>query len=139
MGSSLPRPLSELAPTEKRRNSPSFNQVTKVCILRHAPFGELNANSDSRRWLSMWTRLHSSRLLSTLLRAIRHHDSSGKAVIQQHQIDSTRRMLCLAEETPRPPPLGDPRLKSSSARRVSRTAICSLVNKSKNMIQHQCL
>lgn len=27
--SSLPRPLSELAPTEKRRNSPSFNQATK--------------------------------------------------------------------------------------------------------------
>ena len=30
MGSSLPRPLSELAPTEKRRNSPSYNQATKV-------------------------------------------------------------------------------------------------------------
>ena len=29
-GSSIPRPLSELAPTEKRRNSPSFNQVPKV-------------------------------------------------------------------------------------------------------------
>ena len=31
MASSIPRPLSELAPTEKRRNSPSFNQTTKVC------------------------------------------------------------------------------------------------------------
>ncbi|KAH8589354.1 cell division protein anillin-domain-containing protein [Bisporella sp. PMI_857] len=30
--SSLPRPLSELAPTEKRRNSPSFNQATKKMI-----------------------------------------------------------------------------------------------------------
>jgi hypothetical protein len=28
--SALPRPLSELSPTEKRRNSPSWNQTTKV-------------------------------------------------------------------------------------------------------------
>jgi hypothetical protein len=35
-GSSIPRPLSELAPTEKRRNSPSFNQVTKVNSLQCA-------------------------------------------------------------------------------------------------------
>jgi hypothetical protein len=33
MGSSIPRPLSEIAPTEKRRNSPSFNQATKVCCI----------------------------------------------------------------------------------------------------------
>jgi hypothetical protein len=26
----LPRPLSELAPSEKRRNSPSYSQATKV-------------------------------------------------------------------------------------------------------------
>jgi hypothetical protein len=35
-GSSIPRPLSEIAPTEKRRNSPSFNQVTKVSSLQCA-------------------------------------------------------------------------------------------------------
>lgn len=42
MASSLPRPLSEIAPTEKRRNSPSFNQATKACIL--GPLGDLKAN-----------------------------------------------------------------------------------------------
>ena len=41
MGSSLPRPLSELAPTEKRRNSPSYNQATKVHSIP-TPSGELN-------------------------------------------------------------------------------------------------
>lgn len=30
MASSIPRPLSEISPMEKRRNSPSWNQATKV-------------------------------------------------------------------------------------------------------------
>jgi hypothetical protein len=44
--SSLPRPLSELAPTEKRRNSPSYNQATKVRLVEHLAFRELSANFD---------------------------------------------------------------------------------------------
>jgi hypothetical protein len=30
MASGIPRPLSEISPMEKRRNSPSWNQTTKV-------------------------------------------------------------------------------------------------------------
>jgi hypothetical protein len=52
MGSGIPRPLSELAPTEKRRNSPSFNQATKVYILE--PVGDLKAylndTEDDAQW-----------------------------------------------------------------------------------------
>jgi hypothetical protein len=33
MASSIPRALTELAPTEKRRNSPSFNQPSKVGLI----------------------------------------------------------------------------------------------------------
>ncbi|KAI6715889.1 hypothetical protein JHW43_001547 [Diplocarpon mali] len=54
-GSSLPRPLSELAPTEKRRNSPSYNQATKKMILnadsspfQSSPFNASETNSSPR-------------------------------------------------------------------------------------------
>ncbi|KAE8446842.1 hypothetical protein EG329_011619 [Mollisiaceae sp. DMI_Dod_QoI] len=54
-GSSLPRPLSELAPTEKRRNSPSYNQATKKMILNQdsspfqsSPFNASEGNSSPR-------------------------------------------------------------------------------------------
>ncbi|KAE9367879.1 DUF1709-domain-containing protein [Stipitochalara longipes BDJ] len=45
----LPRPLSELAPTEKRRNSPSYNQATKKMILNtdSSPFQSSPFNSES--------------------------------------------------------------------------------------------
>ncbi|KAK4123816.1 DUF1709-domain-containing protein [Parathielavia appendiculata] len=33
VGSAIPRPLSEISPTEKRRNSPSWNQTTKKMTL----------------------------------------------------------------------------------------------------------
>ncbi|PBP26642.1 PH domain-containing protein [Diplocarpon rosae] len=53
--SSLPRPLSELAPTEKRRNSPSYNQATKKLILngdsspfQSSPFNASETNSSPR-------------------------------------------------------------------------------------------
>lgn len=55
MGSSLPRPLSELAPTEKRRNSPSYNQATKKMVLngdsspfQSSPFNASEGNSSPR-------------------------------------------------------------------------------------------
>ncbi|KAG0647625.1 Integrin alpha chain [Hyphodiscus hymeniophilus] len=55
MGSSLPRPLSELAPTEKRRNSPSYNQATKKMLLngdsspfQSSPFNASEGNSSPR-------------------------------------------------------------------------------------------
>ncbi|KUJ19040.1 putative Bud site selection protein BUD4 [Mollisia scopiformis] len=54
-GSSLPRPLSELAPTEKRRNSPSYNQATKKMVLNQdsspfqsSPFNASEGNSSPR-------------------------------------------------------------------------------------------
>jgi hypothetical protein len=134
--SSIPRPLSELAPTEKRRNSPSFNQVTKVGTYI-APLGGLKANFDlTRRWFPMGTRLHSSLLPSTLPMAIRHRDSSGKAVIPRLPIDSTQR-ICSVQESPLLPPRDDRRSKNFNVRRVSRTATCSRANKSKNTTQHQ--
>ncbi|KAL2271628.1 hypothetical protein VTJ83DRAFT_999 [Remersonia thermophila] len=37
-GSALPRPLSEISPTEKRRNSPSWNQTTKMALTDSSPF-----------------------------------------------------------------------------------------------------
>ncbi|RDL38119.1 putative Bud site selection protein BUD4 [Venustampulla echinocandica] len=51
----LPRPLSELAPTETRRNSPSFNQTTKKMMLngdsspfQSSPFNASEGNSSPR-------------------------------------------------------------------------------------------
>ncbi|KAK4157926.1 cell division protein anillin-domain-containing protein [Chaetomidium leptoderma] len=39
VGSAVPRPLSELSPTEKRRNSPSWNQTTKkMALTDSSPF-----------------------------------------------------------------------------------------------------
>ncbi|KAK4252311.1 cell division protein anillin-domain-containing protein [Corynascus novoguineensis] len=39
VGSAIPRPLSELSPTEKRRNSPSWNQTTKkMALTDSSPF-----------------------------------------------------------------------------------------------------
>ncbi|KAK4237060.1 cell division protein anillin-domain-containing protein [Achaetomium macrosporum] len=38
-GSAIPRPLSEISPTEKRRNSPSWNQTTKkLALTDSSPF-----------------------------------------------------------------------------------------------------
>ncbi|KAL1842741.1 hypothetical protein VTJ49DRAFT_4379 [Mycothermus thermophilus] len=38
-GSAIPRPLSEISPTEKRRNSPSWNQTTKkMALTDSSPF-----------------------------------------------------------------------------------------------------
>ncbi|EKD12882.1 uncharacterized protein L3040_007038 [Drepanopeziza brunnea f. sp. 'multigermtubi'] len=52
---SLPRALSELAPTERRRNSPSYNQATKKMVLngdsspfQSSPFNASEANSSPR-------------------------------------------------------------------------------------------
>lgn len=54
-GSALPRALTELAPTEKRRNSPSFNQVSKKIIaaddsspFQSSPFNTSEGNSSPR-------------------------------------------------------------------------------------------
>ncbi|KAL3423591.1 PH domain-containing protein [Phlyctema vagabunda] len=54
-GSALPRPLSEIAPGEKRRNSPSFNQTTKKMVLngdsspfQSSPFNASEGNSSPR-------------------------------------------------------------------------------------------
>jgi hypothetical protein len=91
-----------------------------------------------RRWLSMGTRLHSSHLHSTLLKAIRHHDSSGK-VRQQLPTDSSPRTIYLVQETAHHRPHDDHRSSDYSERRVLRTATCSRANKNKNTIQHQCL
>ncbi|KAH6668888.1 putative Bud site selection protein BUD4 [Halenospora varia] len=50
----LPRPLSELGPTEKRRNSPSFNQTTKMLLntdsspFQSSPFNASEGNSSPR-------------------------------------------------------------------------------------------
>lgn len=63
-------------------------------------------------------------------------DSSGKAVIQLHRIDSTVR-TSLLDERPLPhPPAAHPS-SACSARRVSRIAICSRASRSKNTILHQ--
>ncbi|TAQ90884.1 hypothetical protein B7494_g774 [Chlorociboria aeruginascens] len=55
MASSLPRPLSELSPTEKRRNSPSFNQASRKMVpntdsspFQSSPFNALESNSSPR-------------------------------------------------------------------------------------------
>ncbi|RDW65438.1 putative bud site selection protein BUD4 [Coleophoma crateriformis] len=52
---SIPRPLSELGPTEMRRNSPSFNQTTKKMVLdrdsspfQSSPFNASEGNSSPR-------------------------------------------------------------------------------------------
>jgi hypothetical protein len=104
----------------------------------NAPLGDLKANFDlNRRWFSMGTRLHSSLLLSTLPMAIRHLDSSGKAAIPRLPIGSTQRICLVAQESPLLPRRDDPRSKNFNVHRVSRTATCSRVNKSKNMTQHQ--
>jgi hypothetical protein len=104
----------------------------------NAPLGDLKANSDlNRRWFSMGIRLHSSLLPSTLPMAIRHLDSSGKAVIPRLPIGSTQKICLVVLESPLLPRRDDPRSKNFNVRRVSRTATCSRANKSKNTIQHQ--
>ena len=76
-----------------------------------------------------------SRLLSTR-RALRHHDSSGKAVNLPHPIDSIRRTCSLAERHHHHPH-EDHQSNVCSGHRVSRTLTCSPANRSKNMTQHQ--
>lgn len=85
-GEAHPRPLSDISPTEHRRNSPSFKQTTKVC---NALF-KLNLITDCaplRRWLSKMALPRSSPLPSTP-RTTPLHGSSGKDAIQPHQIVS---------------------------------------------------
>ncbi|KAF2434551.1 DUF1709-domain-containing protein [Tothia fuscella] len=54
-GSAIPRPLTELSPMERRRNSPSYNQITKQMILNRdsSPFDPSpspGANSPRDFW-----------------------------------------------------------------------------------------
>src|SRR5277367_1807694 len=85
----------------------------------------------------MATRLHSSHLPSMLPMETRHHDSSGKAVTPQRRTASTLKIYSvLVQENPPLPQLDGHLSNDFSARRVSRIATCSLVNKNKNMIPH---
>lgn len=75
-GEAHPRPLSDISPTEHRRNSPSFKQTTKVCnALRSSSTSSLTVHHSEdgcQRWLFPVPALslqHREQPLSTALLA----------------------------------------------------------------------
>ena len=121
MPSGIPRPLSELSPTEMRRNSPSWHHTgsPKVRSPQHAFLLIIQslANAPRRRQVKTSTRHRSSlRPLSLSL----HLACSGR----------TETQISMVEE---PDLRVAPPLRNSRKPPVSRTVTFLLLNKSKSM------
>ena len=129
-GNSLPRPLSEISPTEKRRNSPSWRQYTptKVCcppLLFPLLFSPPRHSRSAQRPPSRATTpRHSSRHLSTRRPRLA---SSGRT--------ATQRTCSLEPVRGRHRQPDGPRLSVSRGLLVSGTATFWPWSRSRNMIR----
>ncbi|KAK3302161.1 cell division protein anillin-domain-containing protein [Chaetomium strumarium] len=103
-GSAIPRPLSEISPTEKRRNSPSWNQTTKkLALTDSSPFqsSPLESSTTSPRLFWQNRSFNSENSLGSpspsrrssierLQKASRVKNSNILALEQKQEYDPTR-------------------------------------------------
>ncbi|KAK3295939.1 cell division protein anillin-domain-containing protein [Chaetomium fimeti] len=107
VGSAIPRPLSELSPTEKRRNSPSWNQSNKkMALTDSSPFQSSpleNTTSPRMFWQNRSFNSENSydgrsgspspcrrSSIERLQKASRVKNSNILALEQKHEYDPTR-------------------------------------------------
>ncbi|KAK4106511.1 DUF1709-domain-containing protein [Parathielavia hyrcaniae] len=109
VGSSIPRPLSEISPTEKRRNSPSWNQTTKKMSLtdsspfQSSPLESSTTTSPRMFWQNRSFNSENSygarsgspspcrrTSIERLQKASRVKNSNILALEQKHEYDPTR-------------------------------------------------